>query len=66
MKCVNQKKNNTFCTCTYPGCPRKGLCCECIQYHLSNKELPGCFFPSDAEKTYDRSREYYLSLFNKG
>ncbi len=60
MHCDNKEKNSNFCTCTYPGCPRKGLCCECIRYHLSNNEIPGCFFPPEAEATYDRSREYFL------
>jgi len=23
--------------------------------HLANKELPGCCFPAEAEKSYDRS-----------
>ncbi|HEX71831.1 MAG TPA: cytosolic protein, partial [Candidatus Hydrogenedentes bacterium] len=25
--------NTLECTCTYPGCPRHGKCCECLQYH---------------------------------
>jgi len=29
------------------------------------KELPACFFPDDAEKTYDRSIEYFISLYEK-
>jgi len=48
-------KNMDFCSCTYPGCSRRGVCCECIQYHLKMKQLPGCCFPPDVEKTYDRS-----------
>jgi hypothetical protein len=63
MKCVNKDKNLDFCTCTYPSCPRKGICCECLRYHLSKEQLPGCFFPKEAEKTYNRSREYFISLF---
>ena len=47
--------NTAKCACTYPGCPRNGKCCECLAYHLSNKQLPGCCFPPDVEKTYDRS-----------
>jgi hypothetical protein len=43
------------CGCTYTSCERRGLCCECIQYHLGSKQLPGCCFPPEAEKTYDRS-----------
>lgn len=62
MSCERKKENLDFCKCTYPSCPRKGLCCECLRYHLSKKELPACFFDSEAEKTYDRSLENYLSL----
>jgi len=54
MECKKQR-NLDACNCTYPGCSRKGVCCECLQYHLRMKQLPGCCFPDDAEKTYDRS-----------
>lgn len=54
MEC--QKNNNREqCTCTYSSCDKRGMCCECIQYHLAMRQLPGCCFPSEAEKTYDRS-----------
>ncbi|MCF7916491.1 MAG: DUF6485 family protein [Candidatus Omnitrophica bacterium] len=65
MNCQNKEKNLEFCNCSYPSCSRKGLCCECLRYHLSNQELPACFFPEKEEKTYDRSIENYLSLKNK-
>ncbi|MBW8039926.1 MAG: cytosolic protein [Planctomycetes bacterium] len=54
MEC---KKEQTLkvCSCTYPGCPRKGICCECISSHLSSQQLPACCFPAEVEKTYDRS-----------
>jgi len=61
MECVNKKKNISFCTCTYPGCSRKGICCECIKYHLSRDEVPGCFFSPEAEKTFNRSKDYYIA-----
>lgn len=54
MDC-KKEKNLKFCLCSYPGCSHKGICCECIQHHLSSKQLPGCCFPPAAEKTYDRS-----------
>jgi hypothetical protein len=54
MEC-RQKANSKDCTCTYSGCEKRGVCCECIQYHLSLRQLPGCCFPPEAEKTYDRS-----------
>jgi len=55
MECNNKDKNLQFCSCTYSSCPRQGVCCDCIQYHLQSKQLPGCCFPTEAEKTYDRS-----------
>ena len=53
--CPNKDRNLDFCTCTYTSCERQGACCDCIQYHLKSKQLPGCCFPPEAEKTYDRS-----------
>ena len=50
------------CTCTYEPCPRKGLCCDCLTYHLKSRELPGCCFSRDAEATYDRSFEHFARL----
>ncbi len=54
MECRKQANADT-CGCTYSSCERRGVCCECIQYHLSHRQLPGCCFPPQAEKTYDRS-----------
>ncbi|MEW6295195.1 MAG: DUF6485 family protein [Candidatus Diapherotrites archaeon] len=59
MEC-RQKINLKKCTCTYPNCSRKGLCCECIRHHRENNELPGCLFSKEAEKSYDRSLEAFL------
>jgi len=64
MEC-KKEKNMSFCNCTYEPCPRKGICCECIQYHLKNKEVPACFFPNDVEKTYDRSIERFIKTYQK-
>jgi len=64
MEC--QKESNLKrCPCTYPGCPTKGICCECIKHHLKNRELPGCCFPTDVEKTFDRSFEKFAELVNE-
>ena len=54
MEC-RQALNLKQCTCSYASCSRKGFCCECVEYHRKAHELPGCFFPPDAERTYDRS-----------
>ena len=48
-------ENLEFCNCTYESCGRKGRCCECVRYHLTNKELPACAFSPQSERTYDRS-----------
>jgi hypothetical protein len=65
MEC-KQADNLEQCTCSYGGCPRKGLCCECVSYHLAARQLPGCFFPPDAECTYDRSFAHFARLVNSG
>lgn len=54
-QCANLKKNRARCPCTYEPCERKGMCCECIRYHLSSGELPACAFPKGVEAGYDRS-----------
>ncbi|HUS51250.1 MAG TPA: DUF6485 family protein [Candidatus Paceibacterota bacterium] len=59
MECQKEKNLKT-CPCTYPGCPRKGICCECIKYHLENDELSACCFSKEAEKTYDRSIKKFI------
>ncbi|MHC5199220.1 MAG: DUF6485 family protein [Planctomycetota bacterium] len=53
-----------FCNCSYPGCNRKGICCECLQYHLQNKQLPGCCFPPEAEKSFNRSFAAFARAWN--
>ena len=62
MEC-NQEENLRNCSCTYASCNRKGVCCECIQYHLKNRELPGCCFPPKVEKTYDRSFKAFVKAW---
>lgn len=57
-------ENLKNCTCTYSGCPRKGKCCLCIAYHRKRNELPGCLFPSKAEKTYDRSITAFIKAYS--
>ncbi|NHI93926.1 MAG: hypothetical protein EAX96_15665 [Candidatus Lokiarchaeota archaeon] len=63
MNECNIEKNIKNCGCSYPSCSRKGKCCECIAYHKKNREIPGCLFPPNAEKTYDRSIEYFIKCF---
>ena len=47
--------NRQPCTCTYPGCPRHGKCCECVVYHNRSGDFPGCFFSKAGEASFDRS-----------
>lgn len=63
MACENKERNLDFCTCSYPGCPRKGICCDCLRYHLSNNQLPACAFPPDVERTYDRSFKRFAQIY---
>lgn len=60
MEC-KKERNKLNCNCSYP-CAKKGVCCDCISYHRSRNELPACYFPADAERTYDRSIEYFIEL----
>lgn len=59
MEC-KKDDNLKFCPCTYPGCSRKGICCECIKHHREKGELPACYFSLEAEKTYDRSIKKFI------
>lgn len=64
MECkinINKKR----CNCTYEPCSRKGICCECIAYHLRMDELPACCFPDDVEKTFDRSFRKFIEIYGK-
>ena len=61
MEC-QKEQNLASCNCSYEPCARKGICCECIGYHLKSRQLPGCCFPADAEKTWDRSFEHFARL----
>lgn len=64
MEC-NIKSNTEKCSCTYEPCSRKGKCCECVTYHKRLGELPGCFFPAEVERTYDRSVERFIKCYSK-
>lgn len=54
------------CNCSYSPCSRKVMCCDCIRYHLSMRELPACCFPDNAERTFDRSFEHFSHLVAAG
>jgi hypothetical protein len=65
MEC-KKSSNARFCKCTYPGCEKHSICCECLRYHLGMRQLPGCCFPKDVERTYDRSFERFADLVSSG
>ncbi len=65
MECKKQR-NMERCNCTYSPCSRKGICCDCIAYHLRSRQLPGCVFSDDEEKTWDRSFENFANLVRQG
>jgi len=64
MEC-QLETNKAKCTCTYEPCDKKGKCCECISYHQALGELPGCLFPLEVERTYDRSIARFVKAFSK-
>jgi hypothetical protein len=62
MEC-KREENAKVCPCTWEPCPRKGVCCECLAYHLSMDELPACAFPAEVERTYDRSFDCFIKTY---
>ena len=64
MEC-RKEKNLSICNCTYEPCSRKGICCECIQYHRSSGELPACYFNEKDERTYNRSISFFIKTHSK-
>ena len=63
MEC-KKNQNKDLCNCSYP-CSRKGMCCDCINYHRSMGQLPACYFPDDVEAGYDRSIENFLQIYQQ-
>jgi hypothetical protein len=64
MEC-KKDENLLRCNCTYEPCPRKGLCCDCLQYHRDRGQLPACYFPDEIEKTWDRSIGMFIETVQK-
>ena len=65
MDC-KKEANAHRCTCSYEACSNKGVCCDCLAYHLKSRQLPACCFPEQAERTYDRSFEHFARLVTSG
>ncbi|MBM4462324.1 MAG: hypothetical protein FJ012_03165 [Chloroflexi bacterium] len=57
--------NKAKCTCTYEPCSKKGKCCQCLLYHRALGELPGCLFPPEVERTYDRSIARFVAASSR-
>jgi hypothetical protein len=64
-ECGNLATNSERCPCTYTSCSKRGRCCECLQSHLKANELPGCCFPPEVERTYDRSFARFVAVHSK-
>ncbi|HNY49662.1 MAG TPA: DUF6485 family protein [Smithella sp.] len=64
MEC-KKEKNLDHCNCSYEPCGRKGICCDCLTYHLKKRQLPACCFPKEAERTYNRSFEHFAELVSQ-
>lgn len=65
MTCTNKSKNMEMCNCSYSACDKTGICCECLHYHRKNGQLPACYFPDSEEKSYDRSIENFIRIYQK-
>lgn len=64
MEC-QKESNMEFCNCSYPGCAKKGICCQCLHYHRQDGKMPACFFPDDIEKGYDRSIANFVKIWQE-
>ena len=58
------EENKVNCNCTY-SCGKKGMCCKCLHYHREMGELPACYFPDSVERTYDRSIENFIRVYQQ-
>ena len=63
MKECKAQANLKRCNCTYDPCGRKGVCCECIDYHRGMGQLPACLFPDDVEKTFEKQHAQRRNMF---
>ncbi len=64
MEC-KKDKNKINCTCSATTCSNLGICCDCVRYHREKNEIPGCFFPTEGEKTWDRSIINFIKFQSK-
>ncbi|MEX2722403.1 MAG: DUF6485 family protein [Candidatus Freyarchaeota archaeon] len=59
----NVEENLKDCKCTYTSCGKRGKCCECLRSHWRRGELPGCLFPPELERTYDRPLKTFIEYY---
>ncbi len=59
MECVSTT-TKSHCTCTYANCEKRGNCCKCVAYHHDKGEIPGCFFTTEGERSYDRTIAHFM------
>ncbi|MFA5777542.1 MAG: DUF6485 family protein [Parcubacteria group bacterium] len=66
MQC-QKEQNLENCPCSYPDCPRKGICCECVSHHREKGEIPACFFPAEAEAetASDRTVDNFIKSYQE-
>ena len=57
-QCVNHAINLEMCPCTSESCPRRGICCECIQAHAAKGGLSGsaCAVPNARRRRWSGAR----------
>jgi len=58
MECMKHSKDH--CTCSYLACDKRGDCCRCVVYHRQRGEIPGCFFSTTGERSYNRSVQNFI------
>ena len=49
--CPNKAFNAEHCPCDIADCARRGICCECIEFHRKLGEAPACIVKMGAEAT---------------
>jgi hypothetical protein len=47
--CPNQAFNAENCPCDVADCARRGICCECVEFHKLVGEAPACIAQLGAE-----------------
>ena len=40
VQCPNLELNLTMCPCTELSCSRRGICCDCMRFHMQSVEWP--------------------------